>query len=419
MVWQVKGLANTFKSLLFGNKRQQGPQNFGLTDYPDWFWKHIAGDVYNQTGLTVTPESAVKVAAVFACVGVIGKTVSGLPIRLIKSNDDGTRQNIIDDPRVRMLRLTPNGEMTASAYKMATACNLALRNNAYTQVLRNVFGNPVWMTPVEPKYVKRQYRNNAKQIVYDVEGLDNPLTQQDLIHFTGVTFDGQKGADITAAGKDAIALAAAIQDSANKFFSNGQRLGTVLESDKTIKPEQRNYLEQKIKEQHSGVGNDYETLVLDGGLKIATGNKESNQDSQFLETKKDVAREIAMFMGVPPHKIGIEGNIPRANAEQIALEFVVDAIGPLCTIIESNFDLRLLTPLEQEQGYGWKFNLNSLLRGDIKTRGEYYMKARQGGWMNVDEIRALEDMNPLPDGKGQIYLEPHNMIEAGTKETES
>ncbi len=65
--------------------------------------------------------------------------------------------------------------------------------------------------------------------------------------------------------------------------------------------------------------------------------------------------------------------------------------------------------------YFFEHVMAGLLRGDTQSRYQAYATARQWGWMNVDEIRALENMNPLPEGKGKVYLQPMNMVEAGEK----
>ena len=135
------------------------------------------------------------------------------------------------------------------------------------------------------------------------------------------------------------------------------------------------------------------------------------KDAQFIESRKFQVSEIARIFGVPPHKIGDLEKATFSNIEEQNIEFATTSIIPFATKIEEALNFHLLTTKERESGYFFKFNANALLRGNIQARYEAYTKGRNWGWLSVNEIRELEDLNPIENG--DVYLEPLNMVEAG------
>jgi phage portal protein BeeE len=110
---------------------------------------------------------------------------------------------------------------------------------------------------------------------------------------------------------------------------------------------------------------------------------------------------------VHPFKVGYSDKAATyASAEQFAIQHVVDTLGPWYARIEQSADLHLLSRREREQGYYTRFNANGLLRGAAKDRGDYYAKALGSGghpgWMTPDEVRALEEMNPMGGDAGKL-----------------
>ena len=133
------------------------------------------------------------------------------------------------------------------------------------------------------------------------------------------------------------------------------------------------------------------------------------QKTQLLDSRKWAVTEICRIFGVPPHMCMDLEKATFSNIEQQSAEFVRDCINPLSVRIEQALYRDLLTTAEQREYY-YKFNTNGLLRGDTASRTSYYNSMRQNGIMNADDIRELEDMNPLPDGLGRIYFINGNML---------
>jgi hypothetical protein len=132
------------------------------------------------------------------------------------------------------------------------------------------------------------------------------------------------------------------------------------------------------------------------------------EKAQCLETRKIQRTEIAGILRVPPHMIGDLEHATFSNIEHQQIAFVVHTMRPWFVRWEQSIHMHLLGSLEKERYY----LVDALLRGDILSRFQAYAIARQWGWMSADDIRQLENMNPLPAGQGQTYLTPLNMIPA-------
>ena len=135
-----------------------------------------------------------------------------------------------------------------------------------------------------------------------------------------------------------------------------------------------------------------------------------NNEAQFLETRKFQVDEICRIFRVPPHLVGNLEHATFSNIEHQSIDFAVHTIRPWLVRIEQAMNRALFS--EQEKGqYYVQFNIDGLMRGDYKSRMEGYAIARQNGWMSANDIRELENMNPIsPEEGGDAYLVNGNMI---------
>jgi HK97 family phage portal protein len=205
--------------------------------------------------------------------------------------------------------------------------------------------------------------------------------------------------------KETLGLAMATEEHGARLFSNGAKPGGVLSTDQVLKDDSFDRIKASWDSAHSGVSNAHKVAILEGGLKWTQVGM-SSEDSQFLETRNFQRSEIAGIYRVPPHMIGDLEHATFSNIEHLSLHFVANSLMPLLTRIEQRINFSLLSFKEQSKYYA-KFTVNSLLRGDMASRAEFYTRMVQNGAMSPNEIRALEDMNPRTGG--DIYLTPLNM----------
>lgn len=135
----------------------------------------------------------------------------------------------------------------------------------------------------------------------------------------------------------------------------------------------------------------------------------SPEQAQFLETRKFQINEVARIFRIPPYMVGDLEKSSFSNIEQQSLEFVKYTLEPWLVRWEQSMVRSLLSPKEKKE-YFIKFNVDGLLRGDYQSRMNGYAIGRQNGWMSANDIRSLEDLDLIPEGKGgNLFLINGNM----------
>jgi len=359
----------------------------------------------STSGIPVNESTAMGIATVYACVDVLAQSIGSIPLNLYRrTSGAGSRDRELayDHPLFTLLHDSPNEEMTSCDFRKAMQANLSLHNGAYAVIRRNGFGEVVSLT-VFP-YNEVEPRRVGGQLQYKVAG--EWLHSSQVIHLRGTTFNGVCSPDLVHTVRNVIGLAAALDLNLAAFFKNGSFPGGFVETPAKLTPEAINRLASQFSQ--SG-GNSYRVKVLEQDLKYREG-RTANRDAQLDETRDRQDKQIARVFRLPGHKVGIIGNQPRANVEQENISFVTDTLRPICVTWEQELNMKLLTPQERGEYY-FEFNLSGLLRGDLKARYEAYNIGRNGGWLSVNEIRRMENLNSIGDA-GDIYLQPLNMTDA-------
>lgn len=359
----------------------------------------------SSAGINVNEKVAMGVSTVYASVNLLANTVATLPCNIHRRLEGGLGSEVATDhPLYSILHDSPHDEMTSVDFRRAVQANLSLHQNGYAIIVRNGFNDISALIPRQEKDVEPVRVGGELKYIIDGSYLD----ASQVIHLRGTSFNGILPDSLTDTARDSIGLAAALDKNAGYFFKNGSFPGGFLEIDGSLSPEARRNLEASF-QAGTGGENASKVKLLEEGLKWREGRSKNNE-SQFDESRDRQAKDIARFFSVPGHKVGIIGNQPRANVEQENISFVTDTIRPILVTWEQAMNQKLLTP-EERKTYFIKFNIAGLLRGDLKTRFEAYNIARNGGWMNVNEIRALEDQSNI-GAAGDIYLQPLNMADS-------
>ncbi len=366
----------------------------------------------SSAGINVNEQVAMGVSTAYAAVNLLANTVATLPLN-VHRRVPGERASTVDlDHHLQsILHSAPHEDMTSVDFRRAVQANLSLHQNGYAIIVRNGFGDITGLIARQAKDV--QPKRIAGELKYIVDG--STLDGSQVIHLRGTSFNGILPASLTDTARDSIGLAAALDKNAGYFFKNGSFPGGFLETPNQLSPEALKRLEVAF-QTATGGENASKVKVLEEDLKFREGRSKNNE-SQFDESRDRQAKDIARFFSVPGHKVGIIGNQPRANVEQENISFVTDTIRPILVTWEQALDQKLLSA-EERKTHFIKFNIAGLLRGDLKTRFEAYSIARNGGWMNVNEIRALEDLSNI-GAQGDVYLQPLNMADAANNKPDT
>lgn len=392
-----------FLNRLFkGEKRHVGPADD---------WATVLDSVVSSTGLRITPDGAMRCAAVLSCVRVLSETVAGLPFITYQRTPTG-RERDVSLPVFRLLSQKPNRYQTAFEFREMMMAHCLLRGNGYAQKVFDGRGVLVELVPLNPTRVEPILLPTG-DIVYKVKTLDSQVIDvpsDQIFHIKGLATDGITGVSPITYARESVGLALATEEFGARLFKNDAKPGGILEHPGKLSDEAHQRLKNSWQTAHAGVQNAHKVAILEEGMKW-TRIGVSSSDSQFIESRKFQIEEIARIFRVPPHLIGHLDHATFSNIEHQALDFVQHTILPWLRRWEQAISARLMTE-EENRTYYSEFLVDGLLRGDIQSRYSAYAVGRQWGWLSADDVRRLENMEPLPDGTGEAYLVPLNMLDA-------
>jgi HK97 family phage portal protein len=373
----------------------------------------VNGELSTRAGVTVTIDRAMQLSAVSACVRLLSESIASLPLNVYRRLDGGRRERVTTLPECRLLHDEPNGLMTSFVWRETSSAHLLLWGNAYSVILRADGATPSALLPIMPQYVHVMKQPNG-ELAYHVNGhgLNRIINQADMLHVPGLAYDGLLGMSPIKYAAQSIGLALAAEAYGAGFFGNSSIPSGFISTTAKLNPEQARDLGRRWSENYGGQRSQG-TAVLDSGAKFERVTMPP-EEAQFIETRKFQLADIARWYRVPPHMIGDLERATFANIEHQALQFVTHTLRPWLVRFEQEITRKLFpsnsdgTPSELYV----EFNVDGLLRGDIKSRYEAYAIGRQWGWLSTNDIRTRENLEPVSDGDTD-YLQPLNMVPRG------
>lgn len=393
------------KSLFgFGQARDKPVDKAADAGYSFLFGRTTSGKPVNE-------RTAMQTTAVYACVRILAEAVASLPLHVYEYQDDGGKKLVHDHPLYYLLHDEPNPEMTSFVFRETLMSHLLIWGNAYAQIIRDGAGRVLGLYPLLPDKmdVQRDEKGNI-YYVYSRNSDENPmfkeygnirLKAEDVLHIPGLGFDGLIGYSPIAMAKNAVGMTLACEEYGASFFANGANPGGVLEHPGVLKDPSK--VRESWNSVYRGVNNAHKIAVLEEGMKYQQIGIPP-EEAQFLETRKFQINEIARLYRIPPHMVGDLDKSSFSNIEQQSLEFVKYTLDPWVIRWEQSLQRSLLLPGEKGK-YFIKLNVDGLLRGDYQSRMNGYAVGRQNGWFSANDIREMENMNPIPDEEGgNLYL---------------
>jgi len=367
------------------------------------------GSAVTDSGGIIAPPgdvtTALQSSAVWGCCRVISEAVSALPAHVYEETEDG-KVKALKHPYYRMLTLQPNPLMTMVQWRQTTVLHLMLYGNAYS-LPEYLDGEVIALWPISPERVRIAMQKGGAYVyrVTDPLGHVQEFAPLELLHFRLFSLDGIVGLSPIEYHRTTFDIEGAARMYALGLLLNGGRPSGVLEYPGNMGPEQIADIRASWKVVHGGPQNAGNIVVLEGGTKYQALGIPPEQ-LEFIAQQKFSVEQIARIYGVPPHLVGANDKPTYASVEQQSLEFVQYTLQPIVTNLERTIQTVLL-----EGAFFYKLNLAAFERSDIKTRYAAYATGRQWGWLSVNDIRALEDMNRIGP-EGDVYLQPLNMIPA-------
>jgi HK97 family phage portal protein len=348
---------------------------------------------------------------VWAAVKLVSETYGSVPLTLFKLREGKGKDPDLDHPLFEKLALRPNPEQTSMEWREMMESFTTTAGNGYSEITFTSGGDVEALWPIPPHRVRPVRVRDTQALVYEVRVPDGPsrfVPPERMIHIRSLIRDGLLGTDTIRKLQEGIGLAIATEAYGSSFFGNGSTPAGAIEVPEMLSDTAYTRLKDSWEEKHRGLDNAHRVALLEEGAKwVALGFPP--EASQYLETRKFQIAEVARIFGVPPHMIGDLDRSTFNNIEQQSLEFVIYSMRSRVRRSEMVFNYRLLSAPERRT-HVIKFDLNELLRGDLKSRYESYAIGRQNSWLSPNDVRDLEDMNPIETDGGDDYHLMVNLI---------
>ena len=370
---------------------------------PDWDgWLGVRA----PSGVTVTPDTALGVTTVMACVTLIARSLASVPLVLYRREGETGRRPAVMHPLYPILHDLANPLLTAFDVRQTLFASVLLYGNAYAEIEWGRDGYPAALWPLPPDRVTLWVtpERTVYYTVQDDDGRTRRLAQYQVHHLRGLMTQGWLGISPLRAA-NAIGLALATEQFGSRFFGQGAHPSIVLSHPGRLTPEAVTNLRRSFEQQWSGLGNAQRVAVVGEGVKPEPMRIPPNE-AQMLETRAFQVQEICRIFNVSPGLVGAAETQTYASAEQDMLRFRELTLGPWAEAEEKCIQRDLLTPTEQRT-YFAQHKLSKLQATDLKTRYESHQIAVLSGLETPNERRQLEDMNPI-DGGDDLWM-PLNM----------
>lgn len=362
-----------------------------------------------SSGLDVNQDTALESSAVLDGVRLISQDVARVPLHVYRRIDDKRREMVGGHPVARVLA-DPNPLLIGMQFREMVTSFAVTAGAGYAQIMFNNGGEPAELWPIPPHRVT-QRKTPSGVVVWEImlEGGERRyLPLEEMLVVPGFTRDGIVGVDTFRKMREAIGLTMATELFGSSFFGNGANPGGAIQVPAVMSDAAYNRLKTSWEEKHRGIENSHKVALLEEGAQwVQMGVP--NEASQFIETRKYQVTEVARALNVPPHKLKDLERATFSNIEEQNIDYFGGSLGPWYTRWEQAVAKRLLTPAERETLY-LRHTVAALLRGDIKTRYEAYAIGRQNSWLSANDVRALEDMNPIEEDGGDDYHVQVNMV---------
>lgn len=370
----------------------------------------------NGADVTVDAESAMKHTTVYACVNVKAQGIGSVPFNLYKKTKTG-REKATKSTLFKVLNSQANPLMTSQTWREIVVRDLELRGTHFSQIVRDRAGRVVALYPL--KYDQMEIsltisRKNIPTILYkytkddgQVRGFDN----QSILRIVGLPSDnGILGVTPITQNAGAIGLAIQTEQFGSKFFSNGANGSGILSTEAEFKTtESMERIRKQFGEKYQGLANSRKPILLEGGLKWQPITI-SNNDSQFLETRRYQKSDIASIFRVSPHLINDLERATFSNIEHLAIEHVKYCLMPVAVKIESAINTQLLSE-EEKEVYYCEHNFDALMRGDFESRMNGYATAINNAIMKPAEARKKENLPSTEEGDKLMIQMSYNTLE--------
>ena len=396
-------------------------------------WADLLGDsatseTMTASGVAVDEDRALNFSAFWCGVNLISSTLAALPLITYRRLPGGGKERATDHPNYRLLHDRPHSETGKQTFWESRIGHVLSWGNGYAEVDRTRDGQTVGQLAairadrVTPKrivdkdigrpivgYDGRMRKAKPNWLAYEIADRHGEKTlfhHKRIVHIAGFGFDGIQGYSVVRRAKETIGTALAARLHAARFFGHNAMPGGILTLNAPMDRKEKEELKESWEKQFAGPQKSHKVAVLEGDSKFHPLLM-SPVEAELLGLQRYDVEEIARWLVLPVHKLrDVTNSKTRSNIEAENRSFVEDTLRPHATRIQDELNFKLFTEEEQKE-YFVEFLFDDLLRGATQDRAESHFKALQGAWATVNEIRAIENLNPI-EGGDHLFV-PLNM----------
>lgn len=370
--------------------------------------------------INVRGKAALKVETVYACIRIRSESVAKLPLKVYQE-DENNIQKATKHGVYSLLKLRPNPLMSAFDFWKCVEAQGCMYGNAYVYIdFDRRTGKVMGLWPVNAERVKiivddggvlGESISNRSKLWYEVDvgkGQKRKVMPDSMLHFkSGITVDGIAGISPLDYLKSTLENAASAGKFINNFYKNGLQTKGLIQYSGSLDEPAKRVFKENFESMSSGLNNSHRISLLPIGYQF-TPISLSMTDAQFLENTELTIRQLAAAYGIKMHQLNDLSKATHTNIEQQQQQFYTDTLQAILTMYEQEMTFKLFSQRELDAGHYTRFNVDAILRADIKTRYTAYKDAIQGGFMSPNQARAKEEWEPL-EGGDQLYVNG-NMI---------
>ena len=345
------------------------------------------------SAVAVDGDKALTFTAVWAAIRLLSESVSSLPISVYEIDNDGNKQQAISNPVYKLLKYKPNNFQNKITFFELLMMGVCVKGESFFYIERDARSSiPLQLIPLN--YDDTDVIQKEGKLFYETQY--GTKDASDILHFKTITKDGIRGLSPIDQCKNSIGWGLAVEEFGNTFFKNGAKLSGVLQTDRALSETAIGRLRNSFNNVYSQLTESNSTVVLEEGLTFKPVSISAEQ-AQFLASRTFSVEEVARIFNIPPHMLKDSSKSSFNNIEMQSQEFVTYTLMPYLVRIEQEMNLKLFRTNELGKVFV-QFNVNALLRGNIKDRSEFYRTMLNIGAMSINEIRGKENLNKIENG---------------------
>jgi HK97 family phage portal protein len=376
----------------------------------DWFLEYIGGGNRSESGIAITADKALSFAPWFQGVSIISGDVARVSLDIYERKTDDDRRKRRDHEAYGLLNMRANRYMSSFSLRETMQAHALTWGNGYAAIIRAGI-TAEELIPIMPDQIwpERDASGRVNYVFRATDGTERIYHTDDILHVKGLGWDGLSGYSVFSYAKNSLGLGLAAEQHGARHFRNDARPSVVLRYPGRLDKPDADMLLNQWEDRHGA--NPSRPALATGGLDVVPLSM-SNEDSQFIETRKFQRDEIASWLGLPPHKLGSDSRLSYNSVEAEERAYVSQTLMRWFARWEAECQMKLLRAVEQKRWWYCEHNTGALIQGDFSTQADVATKLRAAKIITQNEARKTFNLNTV-DG-GDTFENPNTTTEQKT-----